>query len=237
MSLTLSAHQPAYLPWLGYFDKILRSDVFVFLDSVQFEKNSFVNRNRVKTANGPLWLTIPVKMKGHLSSDLTETRIDNSQNWCEKHLKTLSQSYRKAPYFEERFPKLQAFYEREFDLLSELCFEQLHFWLDELGLGKPKILRSSSLGIASRKSDLVLDLCRSFSATHYISGALGRDYLETERFHAEGISVEFQSYRHPAYRQLYGEFAPYMGIVDFWLNGGDPSTVKCPAAEITKAGS
>src|SRR5690349_7924911 len=105
--MLLSAHQPAYLPWLGYFDKIRRCDVFVYLDTVQFEKNSFTNRNKVKTAQGPLWLTVPVRSKGHLSSTLQELELDPAQRWRHKHLKTLREAYAKAPHFEARFERME----------------------------------------------------------------------------------------------------------------------------------
>ncbi|OLP15647.1 hypothetical protein BST81_25175 [Leptolyngbya sp. 'hensonii'] len=222
--MILSAHQPAYLPWLGYFDKLLRSDLFIFLDTVQYEKNSFINRNRIKTPQGPVWLTIPVKTKGHISSTMLETEIDSSQNWREKHLKSIYLNYRKAPYFEICYPKLECLYQQKIDLLADLCFEHLSFWLQELGVS-PQLVRSSALPIASKKSDLIFDLCSQFQADRYISGTLGQDYLEVDRFQAAGISIEFQDYRHPSYPQLYGNFLPYMGIVDLWMNSQDFSII------------
>lgn len=215
--MILSAHQPAYLPWLGYFDKLLRSDVFVFLDNVQYEKNSFINRNRIKTPQGPIWLTVPVKTKGHTHSTLRDTEIDHSQNWKAKHLNAIRLNYSKAPRFADSFPKLQALYEEEDCLLADMCFRHLQFWLKELG-AKKTVVRASTLDIDSKKSDLVYDLCRHFRADHYISGALGRDYLEEEKFAEGGIRIEYQSYRHPAYAQLHGDFLPGMGIVDLWMN-------------------
>jgi hypothetical protein len=215
--MILSIHQPAYLPWLGYFDKLMRSDVFVFLDNVQFEKNSFINRNRIKTPQGATMLTAPVKSKGHTDSTLKETELDNSQHWKAKHLKSVFLNYRSAPRFNSCYPKLEALYGAEDTLLADMCFRQLQFWLHELGVEK-KLVRASSLPVTSRKSDLVFDLCRHFEADHYISGALGRDYLEEEKFTNAGIRIEYQDYQHPVYSQLHGEFLPYMGIVDFWMN-------------------
>lgn len=215
--MTLSAHQPAYLPWLGYFDKIARADVFVFLDTVQFEKNSFINRNRIKTSQGAQWLTIPVKLKGHTSSTLRETLVDDSQPWREKHLKAVEMNYRKAPRFAECFPKWQALLAMPESNLAELCWRQLQFWLDEFSIST-RLVRSSELAIDSRKSDLVLDLCRQFQASHYLSGALGRDYLVEADFQDAGIAIEYQHYPHPVYPQLWGDFLPYMGILDWWMN-------------------
>jgi hypothetical protein len=215
--MIVSIHQPAYLPWLGYFDKLMRSDVFVFLDTVQFEKNSFINRNRIKTSQGAQWLTVPVKTKGHTASTLQETEIDQSQNWKSKHLKSIALNYRNAVMFAKRFPRLEALYQSEEYSLSDMCFEQLQFWLNELGIEKI-VVRASSLPVDTKKSDLVFDLCRHFNAQHYISGALGRDYLDEEKFRQAGIHIEYQDYQHPVYPQLHGKFLPYMGIVDLWMN-------------------
>lgn len=220
----MSAHQPAYLPWLGYLDKIKRSDIFIFLDTVQFEKNSFTNRNKIKTKNGPIWLSIPVIKTAHFDKTMNEMLIDNNFHWQRKHLCSIQTAYSKAPHFKELFPKLQELYAIEYDNLVDATWNHLIFWLDILGV-KTKIIKSSELDIHSKKSDLVLDLCKSINADYYISGALGKDYLELEKFKAAGIQVEFQNYKHPVYNQLYGEFLPYMGVVDFAMNAADYSII------------
>lgn len=219
--MKLSAHQPAYLPWLGFFDKIGRSDVFVYLDAVQFEKNSFTNRNRIKTLRGPIWLTVPVKLKGHTSSTMKDTLIDNTQNWRMKHLRSIAQSYGRAPFFGPRYPRLEALYEESFDRLSDMCFSHLQFWLSELGIER-RIIRQSELPEMGLKSELVLNLCRHLGADCYLSGALGRAYLDLSAFRASGIRVELQDYRHPVYPQLHGDFLPNLAIVDLWMNASDP---------------
>lgn len=217
--MLLSAHQPAYLPWLGYFEKIARSDVFVFLDTVQFEKNSFINRNKIKTQQGPQWLTIPVMTKGHIKTTLRDTLIDNTQPWSTKHLKTIKLQYSKASCFKECFPKLETLYLTPESNLAELCWRQLQFWLAELEI-KTKVYRSSDLSVASKKSDLVLDFCKYFGAKHYLSGALGKNYLNEESFLTAGIEIEYQNFQHPVYPQLWHIFEPQMGIVDVWMNCG-----------------
>ncbi len=208
------------MPWLGYFDKILRADVFVFLDHVQFEKNSFINRNQIKTPLGPDWLTVPVLSKGHMTSSIAGTRVDDRQPWREKHLKTLSHNYAKARFFGERFGRLQGLYAVPGDSIADICWEQLRFWLDELDC-KTRVVRSSTLETASRKSELILDLCRHFGATRYISGSLGRDYLEEGSFARLGTSIEYQEFSHPRYVQLHGQFIPCLSIVDAWMNTED----------------
>ncbi len=221
--MILSAHQPAYLPWLGYFDKIRRVDVFVYLDTVQFEKNSFINRNRIKTPQGAQWLTIPVKTRGHTSGSLRTTSIDDSQRWRSKHIKSIEMNYRKASRFDECFPKIEALVRTPESNLADYCLHHLRFWLGELGISNSQIVRSSELSIASSKSDLVLDLCRNCGAQRYLSGALGRDYLVEADFARAGIALEYQSFKSPVYPQLWGEFIPNLGVLDWWMNTSDSS--------------
>jgi len=216
--MILTAHQPAYLPWLGYFDKLIHADVFIFLDTVQYEKNSFTNRNRIKGPQGEIMLTVPVFTKGHTSETLRETRIDNRFNWRKKHLASIYMNYKKAPFFEENYSKLEQLYDKQEDLLSDFCFNQLQFWLTEMNFNKTRIVRSSELDINSKKSDLVFDLCTYFQASHYISGALGKDYLEEDKFQQAGISITYQNYHYPVYPQLWGNYIANLAILDFWMN-------------------
>lgn len=222
--MIMSAHQPAYLPWLGYFDKIRRSDVFVFLDTVQYEKNSFTNRNQIKTANGPVWLSIPVIKTNHFEKIMSEMPLDKNYPWQKKHLNAIRLSYKKARNFDDLYPKLERLYAKDYDSLVDATWDHLMFWLELLNI-ETKIIKSSSLDISSKKSDLVFDLCRKTGADHYISGIMGKNYLDVERFTDAGIMVEFQDYKHPVYPQLYGDFIPNMGIVDFAMNVADYSAV------------
>lgn len=222
--MIMSAHQPAYLPWLGYFDKIKRSDVFIFLDTVQYEKNSYTNRNKIKTANGPVWLSVPVIKTNHFDKIMSEMMIDKNSKWQKKHLNSIHMAYARAPHFKELFPKLQELYEKDYDTIVDITWEHLMFWLDILKI-HTKVVRSSELNVTSKKSDFVYDLCKAVDADYYISGAMGKDYLEVEKFKAAGIEVEFQDYRHPVYPQLYGDFIPNMGIVDFAMNAADYSVI------------
>lgn len=215
--MILSAHQPAYLPWLGYFDKIARADIFVYLDTVQYEKNSFINRNQIKTPQGLLWLTIPVKSKGHMSSSLITTEIDCGQAWKKKHIKSIEMNYRKAANFELNFPKICDLINMPIENLADYCYIQLKFWCEQLNI-KTRIVRSSELQLYTFKSDLILELCQTLSATRYFSGALGRDYLVEDDFDAAGIDVEYQNFTCLNYPQLWGGFTPNLSILDAWMN-------------------
>ena len=221
----LSAHQPAYLPWLGYFDKIARSDIFIYLDTVQYEKNSFINRNRIKTPQGSLWLTIPVKTKGHTHSSLLTTEIDDKQPWRVKHIKSIEANYRKAIGFDNKFAELELLINTSATNLADYCFDHLIFWCTQLRIST-KIVRSSTLPPMGAKSDLIFDLCTHFGAKHYLSGALGRDYLNVDRFKNAGIEIEYQNFKNHTYTQLWGDFVPNLSIVDWYMTSGDHELIK-----------
>jgi hypothetical protein len=220
--LKISIHQAAYLPWLGYLSRIAESDVFVFLDTVQFEKNSFTNRNRIKTSSGSLWLTVPVLQKGHLSKSCFDLEIDSKQDWQKKHLRSIEMSYSKTAQFSSRFLELQKLFANSHERLADLCYWQLLFWLSQFKINTP-IIRASSLPVYGNKSDLVLALCKYLNATEYISGPLGKDYLNVDDFQQANVLLSYQDYPHPIYPQLYGEFIAGMSVVDSWMNCLDPA--------------
>lgn len=217
--MILSAHQPAYMPWLGYFEKIQKSDIFIYLDTVQFEKNSYINRNKIKTPQGSQWLTAPIRIKGHTSNTLMDMELDIEQPWAIKHLRAIELNYRKSRFFSHCYPKLENLFSSAESKLTELCWDQLKLWLDEFEI-ETRIVRLSELNIMSKKSELVLDLCKHFSAETYYSGALGINYLDTHSFAEARIKINYQKYTHPTYPQLWGNFEPFMCIVDYWMNCG-----------------
>jgi hypothetical protein len=223
--MIVTIHQPAYLPWLGYFDKIARSDIFVFLDTVQLEiGRSYVNRNQIKTVNGPTWLTIPVLRKGRRAQTIAQTETDPQMPWRQKHLRAINFAYARAPRFNMNFQKIEKLFSSNETLLAEICYQQLAFWVQELGI-KTQIVRASALPEMGKKSDLILNICRYFGARRYISGKLGRSYLNETDFRQSNIDIEYQDYKHPTYPQLYGDFVPNLSIVDFWMNSNNPTEI------------
>jgi hypothetical protein len=222
--MIVSINQPAYLPWLGYFHRIAAGDAHVVLDHVQFEKNSFTNRNKVRTADGWCWLTVPLKTKGRFGDlAIRSVEIDNSTDWRAKHWKTLCQGYKRAPHFDEHAPFFEQVCRREWTLLSDLLRETTGYLLRVLGI-TTRILFSSDMNSEGVKDELVLDLCRKTNADLYLSGALGKNYLREERFERAGIAVAYQQYRHPEYPQgKNGAFEPAMSIVDLLFNCGPKS--------------
>lgn len=222
--MKISAHQPAYLPWLGYFDKMIRSELFIFLDTVQFEKNSFINRNKIKTPNGACWLTVPVMLKGHMTRPIADIQIDSTKNWRQKHLKSISHNYSRCKCFDELYPRLADLYRDCETNFADLMFEHTLFWIQELQIST-KIVRSSDIEAVGEGSELILNLCEQFGATSYISGALGRNYLDEDEFRRRSVEIEYQAYEHPRYPQLHGDFLPNMCIVDFLMNTRETSLI------------
>ena len=177
----ISIHQPAYLPWLGYFHKIMLSDVFVYLDTVQYEKNSFINRNKIKGAKDSIWLTVPVKLKGHTQTTIKAVEIDNTQKWKQKHLKSIKINYSKAPFFKKYFPEIEALVNKKWDRLTDLTRDMLVFFLGILNIDT-EIINSEDLLLETKKANLVLEICKKLNADIYISGVLGKNYLDDNHF-------------------------------------------------------
>ena len=217
--MILTAHQSTYLSWLGLFDKIARADKFCIFDDVQLERHGFENRNKIKTANGPQWLTVPIQMKGHTSRPAREVLICNDSSWARKHLRSIELAYQKAPYFDLYFPSLKEIYAREWTTLVGLNTALLKFFLNALDI-RVELVTASEQGFKGSKSDLVLDMCKSLGATEYIFGAQGKDYADVQAFEDAGIKVHFQDFRHPVYNQLHGEFVPNMSAIDLLMNCG-----------------
>lgn len=216
---TVVTLQPGYLPWLGFFDQILRSDVFVYYDDVQYDKHGWRNRNRVKAVTGPIWLTVPVLHTGRQKQKIHEVEIDNHSPWALKHIKAIAQNYAKAPYIKDYMPQLEALLMRRWESLVELDLATVELICGWIGIHK-RIERSSQLGIRGEQSERLLGICRHFQADHYLSGNSAQNYLDTELFVREGVQVEWQSYQHPTYPQLFGEFVPYLSALDLVMNVG-----------------
>jgi hypothetical protein len=221
--MIVSVHQPHYLPWLGYFGKILRSDVFVILDNVQYKKREFQNRNQIKTPSGPAWLTVPVITHGHYEQMTGDVRIDPTDNWRAKHLRAIEMSYGKAPFFNKYYQSLEALYMgTEWNLLMDLSAAQLRLFFEWLGIRTP-VRFERELGIAGVKTERIANICKSLNGDTYLSGSGGKDYMDESVFGAAGLKLAYQKFEHPVYPQLHGDFKPYMSIVDLVFNCGEES--------------
>lgn len=215
--MILSAHQPAYLPWLGYFHKLYLADKFVILDDVQFEKNSFINRNKIRNRAESFYLTIPLKMKNHLQTRISDMEVDSSQKWKAKHWKSIQLSYAKAPYYSEVCGLLEPFYNENFSSIVELTSKMLLEFLKYLDLQREIVLQSD-LQTSQKKQDLIVEICEKTSASSFIFGKQGLDYVDTNFFEKRGLGVHFQQYVHPVYSQGGETFIPNLSIVDLLMN-------------------
>lgn len=219
---TVVVLQPGYIPWLGFFDQLIRSDVFVYYDDVQFDKHGWRNRNRIKSPTGPIWLTVPVLSGGRHGQRILDVEIDNRVPWARKHLAAIAQNYARAPYIKDYLSQLEALLSREWSLLIDLDIAVVSLMCQWLSIHRP-VVRASELGIGGDKIERLLNICSHFQAECYLSGDAAKDYLDLATFEAAGINVEWQEYRHPAYRQLHGEFVPYLSALDLILNMGEAS--------------
>jgi hypothetical protein len=218
--MRIAIHQPQYLPWLGYFDKMDRCDTFVLLDDVQYKKNEWQNRNKIRNAEGWQWITVPVLYA--FGQTIKETRIDRRQNWREKHIKSTELNYSRAPHFDEYYPFFRESLEKQWEYLADLNAHFIEYFKETLGI-KTKLVRSSALGIKTRGTERLVDICRAQGGDTYLSGAGGEDYLDKELFGKSGIKLEFQEYEHPTYRQLYDGFHPNMSVIDLLFCHGNES--------------
>lgn len=231
--MILTAHQPVYLPWLGLFHKIAISDAFCYFDGVQYLKKDWNNRNKIKTQNSELWLTVPVLTTRHREKTIKEIEINNSIDWPKKHWKSIYLNYKKAPFFSKYSDFFEDVYKREWHYLTNLNEYLLKWFLKELGI-KVKYYKASELNLEGYKSDLVLDMSEKLGADLYIFGTLGKDYAEKEKFAKQRVKIYFQDYKHPLYSQLCGKFLPYMSIIDLLFNCGDKSLEVLMEGNITK---
>lgn len=214
--------QPGYLPWLGFFEQMQRADIFVYYDDVQFEKGSWRNRNRIKTPQGPQWLTVPVLTKGGDFPLIKEVRINPAQPWANKQIKAITQNYGKAPFFADYAPELFAILEKPWELLLDLDLALLTWLRERLGIATPVRL-ASELGIAGRNVERLIAIIRHLEGRIFYEGRAGMDYIDPALFAVAGITVCFQEYTHPVYPQLYGEFIPYLSVIDLLFNCGPES--------------
>ncbi len=215
--------QPGYLPWLGFFEQMHHSDVFVLYDDVQYDKNGWRNRNRIKTADGIRWLTVPVQASLSGQALIHQVKIEHNSNWARKHLLSISQSYSKAPFYRDYLPLFEEAYSRQWDHLIDLDLHFIFKLAQALGLDTRKIVRSSTIAIEGDTIGRLIKICRKFGADIFYEGAAGRDYIDTEAFSTAGVTVRFQDYHHPTYRQLHGEFTPYLSVIDLLFNHGPES--------------
>ncbi len=226
--MIVAAHQPHYLPWLGYLAKVVACDLFVVMDDLQYEAQNFQNRNRLKLNHGPAWMTVPL-MRGPQHERICDKLVSNAgsvkEHWQRRTFETLKVHYRGAPHWSRYEAELVDVFTRPWTRLVDLDLHMLKLHLDWFEIKKPVVL-SSSLALAGQKTDRILSLCRAVGAHTYLSGGGGsRGYLDVAQLERAGVSVAWQSFAHPRYPQRYPErgFVSHLGALDLVLNCGPES--------------
>ena len=226
--MIVAAHQPHYMPWLGYLDKMAKADLFVVMDDLQYEAQNYQNRQRIKLHSGAQWLTVPLE-RGTQGDRICDKRIDNSgstrQHWQRRTWLTLEINYRRALFFAKYADELYGVYAQPWVSLLELDMKMLELarkWLDI----RTPIIRASGLRLTGNKTERLIDLCRKTDARCYLSGGGGSTgYLDVEQMGRAGVGVIWQHFEHPRYQQRYSDvgFVSHLGFIDLLFNVGDAS--------------
>ena len=217
--MIVSIHQPQYLPWLPYFDKVDHCDYFIYLDNVQYQRNGVQKRNKIKTSNGEGWLTVPV-VKAEYNANISEVKI-NGNEYKKKHIKTLQRNYSKATYFHHYFEKIEKIINSDYQCLADLNIALSNWIMTQFQINTPT-LKASKLNVVGRNDSLLLDICLKLKATKYLSGVGGKNYLDERKFIDNNIEVIYQNYCQKNYTQCWGKlgFIKNLSSIDLLFNEG-----------------
>jgi len=219
----VTIHQPESYPWMGFFNKMIMADHYIILDNVDFRKNYFQNRNQILTKQGASFLTIPVDTKKY--KKINEIRIANQQSWQKKQFSSLTQTYSKSPFFMEHKSFFEELYSQEYELLIDFNMKIINYVRDILDISTP-ITMASELNASGTSTQLLLELCQSLNATHYLAGKDGVNYLDSDLFEAAGIDIIYQEFNIKEYQHFNQKtFFPYMSVFDLLFNQ-EPSKAK-----------
>lgn len=226
----ISGHQPSYLPWLGFFHKLSLCDKYVFMDTVQFEENGWLHRNKIRKPSGWSWVTVPIDHNNSNKDRLDEVYPSEVKDeggvdsWQDNHWKSIHHNYANAEYYDRYAPELKELYkEKTWDRLVDICWEQLQLFSKWLDLDDREIVRMSNRNFEGTKDDLILDHAMKLSGDAVVFGANGPNYVNIEKFTNNGIKVYFQDYQHPRYSQRFEGFESHMSIIDLVFNHGPKS--------------
>jgi hypothetical protein len=223
----LVAHQPEFLPWLGFISKARMGDVYYILDTVQFMKEHWHSRNKIRKKDGWLWLMTPVKNSKRTLLMWPEAMIDNTKNWKRKQLNSIRMCYSGTKYFDEIYAELEELYSKEYEYLIDFSEAIIRYAFKKFDINIP-IYRTSKLikegkDISGKKTDLILNMCNSANAKTFVFGQDGKTYIEKEKFNQAGIDYIFQKFTHPKYKQKYPGFESHMSFIDVLFNYGPKS--------------
>ncbi len=219
-----AAHQPLFLPWIGYIHKIDKADVFIIADNVQFTSTGWIARNKIKTPNGAAYLTVPLKKKKHVGQLIRDIQIaDEYEGWKNKHLKMIRHNYNKTPFFQEVYNIISYVYEKDWNLILDLDTEFIKVICEYLEINTP-IYLGSEINVEGRKTELIVDICEKIGAESFMLGQGGSlNYIDRELLDSKDINYFPQNFIHPRYPQRFGEFMSNLSVIDLLFNMGKQS--------------
>ena len=215
--MIVTIHQPDFLPWLGFFDRWKKSDLFIILDDVQFIRRGWQHRDKIKTAQGIKWLTVSVKKKGNYLSQLRHIKLNNNIDWKKQHIELIQNSYGNTKNFLSIFKNLKKIYLKNHILLIDLNMDLLKYCAQRLSIKTPFIF-SSALNIKSFGTQRLVELVNSVGGDKYLTGTGAKEYLEENLFQNKNIKVLWQKFEHPVYNQMYGTFEKKLSVIDYFFN-------------------
>ena len=225
----LVAHQAEFLPWLGFISKVAMGDVFFILDTVQFTKKYFENRNKIrqKGDQGWFWINIPCKGIQRYRVSIMDVHINMESDWKDKILRQFELVYSKASFFEQIFQEVRDIIFQSTDKLVELNVAFIKYAFKKFNINVP-IYRTSELisngyDIGGLANELIISMCKAANANIYVFGQSGKEYVDRALFKKNNITPVFQKFEHPVYHQIHGDFHPHMSFIDLLFNCGQKS--------------
>ena len=216
----IAIHQPNFIPWLGYFHKIAQSDIFVLLDTVSYSKNSFINRNRIKTPQGEQWLTLPVTKPFYNSSQIKDVQLSQPVFVLPKILRTIQMNYGKTPHFKKYFTQFEAILMQPYSNMATINIDIIKWLVESFSIQTP-LIKSSTLAVSTiEPTQRLIEICKKLDGKLYYSGRGGDNYQQHGKFKEENIEVILTDFKHPLYPQLWGDFIPNLSALDYLFNVG-----------------
>ncbi len=219
----LTIHQPNYWAYPGLIGKIMRSDKFLYLTKVQFDKSSWQNRNRIRVKEGWQYISVPVENKGKEGQLISEVNITNITNWRNQHLNAIKFAYQKSPYYSLYFPFIKDLYKQKWEKLEDLDIYITNFILRELG-NKTEILYDRDFDFIGEKNELLINICHELNETKYMSNKGSENYVDIEKFNKNGIDHIYINYEGTVYQQVYDGFESGLSVLDMLFNCGPETT-------------
>lgn len=216
----VTIRQPGYLPYLGFFKKIQTSDVFVYLDDAQYAIRSWDNRNKIRSNDSSIWISVPVLHP--FGKKLNEVEISYSKNWIDDHKNLIEANYKNAPYFKNYWSEIESILNKRLKKLIDLNLELIEFFNKNLQI-QTRTVKSSELNVEAMGTQRLFEICKKVDATTYRSGILGNEYLDESIFKNGKISVIYENFQHPTYSQSGKQFIPNLAIIDLLFHEGENS--------------